>query len=69
MMMVGLWLYSSFMHTYKTAQVAELQQWQHHYLSLVVRRSVKQCFTFVGQAWFVCFLLEPQYFSYIMAVI
>ena len=31
-------------------EAAELQQWQYHRFSLVVRRGVKQLFTFVGQA-------------------
>ena len=51
------------------AQAAELQQWWHHYFSLVILRGVKQYFTVVGQAWFVCFMRYQQYFSYIMVVI
>ena len=46
--------YSSFTYTYGMAQVAELQQWWHHYFSLVVRRDVKQCFKVVEQVCFVC---------------
>ena len=34
------------------AQAAQLQQWQHHYFSLVVRRGITQHFMFAGQAHF-----------------
>ena len=52
-MRIYMSLYSSFTHTYGTAQAAELQ---HHYFSPVFRLGVKQCLTVMGQAWFVCLL-------------
>ena len=45
---------------------------RNHYFSLVVWRGVKQCFTVVGQAWFVCFtfvLCHSNSSSVIMAVV
>ena len=43
-------LYSCLMHTYGMAHVTELQQWRHHYYSLVVWWGMKLSFNVVGQA-------------------
>ena len=45
-----LLLYSCLMHTKGMAQATKLWQWRPHYFSLVVRWSMKLCFTLVGQA-------------------
>ena len=61
-------LYSNFTHTQGTAQAVRLQQWRQNYFSLVIWRGVKQYFTVVGQAQFVCFTPWQQYSRPIMAV-
>ena len=64
-------LYCSFTHTQGTAQAAELQQWRHDYFytSGLARCESALASRLWGQAWFVCFMPQQQYFSYTMVVI